>query len=678
MKFRLNIWLIVVLVALMALPDMAYAAPQKMSSSSSFNARKKKKLIFKSWQYSNDYGIADSVQPDTLYLNLHNRTVVNDYSIANSYNANAVSPIESKIYFDRLDKIDFLFAHAYEPYILTPQDVQWHTLSIAYSDVGYKKTVKTYHDESDITFSFTGNVNQKVNLGTQLHYIKAIGRYANQEGKMFNGSIYGSYTSDEYGLHAAITFNTLDNFENGGLSRPEDLGGMLKEEDQPVRMQGMSEYKYFAGYLTHHYSICTEREVHKTIRDRRTKEERDTTWTEYVPVTTFAHTFECNSSAKRYVEHSARQNFFENTYINQKATNDTASVINIRNTLAATFEEEFNKLHFGATVYAVNEFQRYVSACNRYFPLFEQPFGNDYAAMMAKPIAGLTDTITNHRWVNNTWVGGALYKNQGKWVRFGFDGDICLAGYKLGEFKVNGHVNGEFPLGKDTLTMQAKAYIKNETPDYFLQHYFSNHYMWNNDFKKVYRFYVGGEVAYPTKWLKPAVNVGFENLTNYIYFDSIGLPTQLDGNVQVLAINAKLDFTSPWINLENNVIYQAASKEIPLPDLTLYHNLYYHGCWFKALDTQIGVDMRYHTAYYAPLLNPATGQFMVQHETKIGNYPILNVYGNFYVRSLRLKLFVEYAHFNQYFMKQKIYFSMPGYAYNPPSFRFGAKWHFWQ
>ena len=279
---------------------------------------------------------------------------------------------------------------------------------------------------------------------------------------------------------------------------------------------------------------------------------------------------------------------------------------------------------------------------------------------------------------NNTYIGAALYKNRGRFIHYGFDGNICLVGYKLGEFQVNGHLDAGFKLGKDSMTLAAMAYVKNETPDYYLQHYRSNHYQWDNEFSKTYRFYVGGEVAYPTQWVKPRLRVSFENVTNHIYFDQQGLPQQHTGNIQVLAADLQLNITTPWVNLDNSVVYQhSSSAYIPLPALTLYNNLYYHGTWVKALDVQIGVDMRLFTKYYAPVLNPALGQFCVQQVEKVGNYPVMNVYANFYVKHIRLKLFAQYQHFNASFMNKQ-YFAMPGYPMAPDMFRAGLSWHFYK
>lgn len=626
--------------------------------------------VIKSWHLTDGF-ITDSARIDTSYTDYPMRDVINNYSIANSYNGNLVSPIESKIYFDRKKKTDFLFAQAYTPYILTPTDVRFYNTTTPYSSIAYKKGFTTYREENDLDFMCTGNLNRRTNLGLTLNYLNAVGHYASQAGKRFNGSVFGSYTGNHYFCQGAATFNTLTNFENGGLQEGDYLDGALNTNDIPVRLEAMSGFRYFSGMFNHRYSICIERERKVT---------EDSVTIDYIPVTTFLHTIEVNQSTKRYVEKQAMQNFYADTYFNRTHTRDTANVLTIRNTLAVTFEEEFNKwLRFGATVFAVNEFQRYAYSTPDHTTWAIPPFDNPITTLPHPSLFAQTDTTTGHHWTNNTWIGGALYKKQGKYVHYGFTGDVCLAGYKLGEFQVHGNLDGSFRIGKDTMTIQAEAYIKNEEPDYFLQHYRSNHFCWENNFQKVYRMYAGGTIAYPTRYIQPRVRIGFENIMRYIWFDHSGRPVQYEGHVQVLSTDMQLNFRTKHFALDNNVIWQMSSSEIlPLPTIALYHNIYYYGCWFRALDAQFGIDMRYNTAYYAPILNPATGQFCIQKEAKTGNYPILNVYANFYVRSIRLKLFAHFTHFNQYFMKHKNYYSMPGYPLNPPVFRAGLAWHFYR
>ena len=647
-------------------------------------AEKAVPTVIRAWQLDTWTGVADTLASiDSSYIDYPMRDRLHDYSISNVSNSNLISPNQSRIYFARQKTTDLIFADAYTPYIITPQQVKYYHTTTPYSTIAYKKGFVTNLDQNDISFSFTGNVSRRTNLGMTIDYLNSYGRFANQEGKTVFGSVFGSYNGDHYSLQSSFTWNTLSNFENGGLMNPSDLQGVLKPEDMPVKMQGMSGLRYLSGYLNHYYSICVERERKVNYRERDEEGKwvkKDSIKIEYVPVTTFRHIFEVTDATKRYKEKSATQSILPNTYRNPIQTNDSAACLTIKNTLTVTFEEEFNTwLKFGAMVYAMNESQRHITAIGQTENIVNlEPWGNTYGDVLANTLHLMPDTLYGQRWTNNTYVGGALYKHRGQYIHYGFDGNVCLLGYKLGEFQVNGHLDAGFRLGKDSMTIAAKAFFRNETPDYYLQHYRSNHYRWDNNFQKTLRLRVSGEVAYPTQWVKPKLNVSLENITKHIYFDTDGTPKQLDGNIQVLAADLQLNITTPWVNLDNHVIYQhASSDKLPLPALTLYHNLYYHGCWVKALDVQIGVDMRFFTQYYAPLLNPALGQFCIQNTELVGNYPVMNIYANFYVKSLRLKLFAQYQHFNASFMNKQ-YFEMPGYPMGPDMFRAGLAWHFYK
>lgn len=620
------------------------------------------KTVIRGWQLPHPLALADSVgTTDSTYINFPMRNVQYDHSILNHYNGNLVSPLQSAIFFDRTKKTDCIFATAYDIYTTTPQDVRFYNTTTPYSIISYKRGFTTYHEDHDLGFQFTGNLNKRTNLGTTINYIDAGGHYKNQAGKTVNGSFFGSYNGDNYSLQASFTYNTLSNFENGGLSDPADLQNKdLKTEDMPVSLEAMSGFRYLAGYLNHYYSIT-----------------KMTTDSVIVPVITFRHVFEGNDATRRYLEHEAQQGIYEDCYLNTANTRDTMGTTTIRNTLAVTFEEAFNrKLRFGITAYAYNEFQRHTG--NR-LPTYEVqdpeiPNSSLWDAKSITPTDTKRETI---HWSNNTFVGGSIHKYTGKWIHYQAGGDVCLVGRKLGEFNINGNVNVGFRLGKDSMTIAANVKVRNETPDYFLQHFVSNHYVWDNNFKKIYHFHVGGQVAYPTMWFKPAIKFDYESITRHIYFQDLNGPSQHDGTINVLAGMVQADLTTPWINLDNQVAIQYSSSNlIALPLVALYSNLYYHGTWFKALDTQIGVDLTYNTEYYAPYLNAALGQFAAQENIKVGNYPRISVYANFYVRLLHLRFFAQYQHLNASFMDRN-YYSMPYYPTNPDVFRAGLAFHFY-
>ena len=167
-------------------------------------------------------------------------------------------------------------------------------------------------------------------------------------------------------------------------------------------------------------------------------------------------------------------------------------MLTIRNTLAVTFCEAYNtKLRFGITAFAMNECQRFLNDSVPYDP----------------------DSIYDYRWTNNTFVGGAIHKHSGANVHYHVEGKVCVLGYKIGEFDVNGKLATQFNAGGYPLTINARAYAKSETPNYYLQSYRSNHIRWNNHFGFTYRFLGGATVAYAYQWLKPRIDFSFENQT---------------------------------------------------------------------------------------------------------------------------------------------------------------------
>ena len=623
------------------------------------------KTVVKTWHMSSLSAVADTIAfTDTAMLNYHDLDIQQRYSISNVTNGNVlVSPIESRIIQARLNTLDDPLSACWAPYVTTARQQRFFNTTTPFSSIAYKKGFTNGHEENDLSFLFTGNINRQLNLGTEMEYLNSVGHYANTAGKVFRGSVWSSYDGAHYSMHGAFSWSQLSSYDNGGLQDVNDLQSTLSPEDMPVRMNAMTGFRYLSGYLHNQYAITRERDYTDSIEviedGKRVK--RDTIKTEYIPLITFSHVFECDNTNRRYLERTAEQGFYANTYFDSIATNDTTDVLTIRNRLAVTFCEAYNtKLRFGATVFAMNECQRYLYDTVHYAP----------------------DSIFDYRWMNNTFVGGAIHKHSGSHVLYTVEGQVCLLGYKIGEFDVHGRIDTKFRVGQDTLYIGARAHAMSTAPSPYLQHFRSNHVQWDNAFSFTYSFLGGATIAYPTQWFKPSIDFCFENRTHPIYVSAADWqPKQFGGSVQIISGDIGADLTTPWINLENRVVIQHSTNGtvLPVPVVILQHRLYYHGSWFRhAMDAQMGVDLRYFTRYNAPVLCPATGMFATQQTTAIGNYPWMNVYANFYVRSIRLRFFAHYQHFNRLFMsKNHDYMTMPGYPSNRDVFRAGLAWHFY-
>ena len=141
--------------------------------------------------------------------------------------------------------------------------------------------------------------------------------------------------------------------------------------------------------------------------------------------------------------------------------------------------------------------------------------------------------------------------------------------------------------------------------------------------------------------------------------------------IQVFHTKLNQDFKFGVFNWENEIVYQKSSKPsiIPLPELSVYSNMYLLFRIAKVLHVQLGVDCRYYTKYKSEAFQPATLTFHTQDEIEVGNYPFMNAYINMKLKQTRF--FVMMSHVNQGIFGGNNYFSLPHYPLNPSMFQMG-------
>ncbi len=603
------------------------------------------------WHIEENLGIADTCTVDTSIVSYPDANPVNEYSIANSWNGNLGSPLQSKIYFDRTAKMPTFYSHPYDAYLMDVEDITFFNTTTPFAELEYRSALPTFYEQDHFKALFTMNANKRLNFGGLVNLIYGRGQYANQATRLVNGGFWGSYNGRRYSAQGVVMFNNFKNHENGGIADrnyildPNALGGGLGVADIPTNLNAIVGYVNNLYYYNHKFCWGFEKERQVT---------EDSVVYDYIPVTSITHTIKFEDTRRRYVEQDSITNgFYADNFYQGSHTLDSARYWSLKNLIGVTMEEKFNRLmRFGLTAFVEYDLRRYRQ--------FEDSIP-------------LTGKHTEH----NLRLGAQIFKREGEKLTFDATGDVFLVGPKLGNFSVYGGVKSVFPITKkDTMTIAARGGFYNESCDYFMENYLSNHFRWTNDFRNQMRFNVKGRIAFPTRDI--SIGVQFENLTNFLYFDKQAKPAQFDGNVQVIAADVTANLKFWRIHLDNQFVYQFTSNReiLPLPDFSLYSNLYYLDSFFKkVLTMQLGVSVRYHTAYYGNNYMPATGVFYLQDDYKIGNYPEMNVYLNFFIK--RIRLYVQYANWNATLFGGRNYFSMPYYPLNPATFQFGLSWTFY-
>ena len=282
----------------------------------------------------------------------------------------------------------------------------------------------------------------------------------------------------------------------------------------------------------------------------------------------------------------------------------------------------------------------------------------------------LASRLAHRQTENLLYVGAQLTKQQGRIRNYDATVRIGLMGPAAGEIKADGNLTTRIRLLGDTVSLKGYGHFSNSTAPFLMNNYVSNHFIWRNDFGKIRRLRFGGILNLPHTGTN--INVGAENIQNYIYFGPDCLPAQYGGSLQVFSVQLQQDFQWRALNWRNTVIYQTSSNEdvLPLPKLAVYSNLFLHFRVARVLEVQFGVDLDYYTRYHAPSYQPATMAFCNQKEIECGNYPFMNAYVN--MKLSRARFFVLFSHVNQGMFGGNNYFSLPHYPLNPRRFQMGV------
>lgn len=612
------------------------------------------------WHLSENLGNINRIPADTTYKFFQNTNLVEGIKGHYNYLGNLGSPRLSRIFFDRRDAEPTIFMEPFSSFFVRPDEFNFTNSNVPYTNLTYYKAGSKINGEERFKSYFSVNVNKQLAFGFNIDYLYGRGYYNSQNTSFFNAALFGSYIGDRYEASLLYSNNNMKMNENGGISDdryitdPQAMasGGKTYESQNipTVLSQSANNNKDFYVFLAQRYKLGFQREIEKAKNDSTPAKK------EFVPVTSFIHTMKLERTRHRFTSLDKVDNYYQNTYIKPgtSAINDSTTAFSIKNTLGIALLEGFNKYaKAGLTAYASYKLSNYY--------------------LMDKDSTSV-DQYTE----NEVFVGAELSKRQGNVLHYQATGEVGLLGKAIGQFRANGNMDLNFRLWKDTVSFIARASVTNTLPSFYMRHYHSKHFYWDNDnMDKEFRTRLEGEINID-RW-QTKLRAGVENIKNYTYFNQQALPQQHGGNIQVLSAIWEQNFHLGIFHLDNEVSWQKSSNMgvLPLPELSLYHNLYLQTKLAKVLTVQLGADVRYFTKYYAPAYLPAIQQFYLQPESdqvEIGGYPIVNVYANLHLK--RTRIFAMMYHVNQGSGKSN-YFLAPHYPINPRLFKIGISWNFY-
>ncbi len=651
-------------------------------------------------------GDIDDAEPDTTsYLRMNHVFPSGIYGEYQTLGNNG-SPRLNRIFIDRDDDDEeFIFTSGWSQILVKPQDFHFTNTLSPITNFEYNQCGNKTNGEDHLKALFAVNAGKKLGVGFKFDYLYARGYYQNQSTSHFNYTMWGSYLGNRYQAHLLMSTNHQKQAENGGIlddnyiKHPEMFTDNFSENEIPtVLSNNWNRHDNQHVFFTHRYSLgftrrvpMTEQEIEakkfaiaaakekaekekkeneeagngEIIEEKPQQETEDFTKEEYVPVTSFFHTAQFDNYRRTYLAYKSPENYYRDDFYNLEtdSINDRYKYSCLRNTFGVSLLEGFNKYaKAGLKVFATSELNHYSSPISPY----EFESWNDH----------------------NFIVGGQLSKHQGETFNFDVTGEVCVAGDDVGQFEIEAEAEVNFPLLGDTVTLEAKAEFSLDDSSEYLETFTSRHFQWDEDLDNTTRTHIEGNFS--LQRTQTRFRFAVDNITNYTY---LGTSYELGENnahiattaaphqaSSVQVITAQLWQNLKWgiLHFDNVLTFQKSSDDVvlPLPKFNVYSTLYLRFKIARVLATDFGVDMRYFTNYYAPEYVPQLQAFAIQENpdirTKVGNYPICNVYANFQLKQCRF--FFMMSHVNC--SGKGNYFLTPHNPVNGRVFRFGLNWTF--
>ena len=347
-----------------------------------------------------------------------------------------------------------------------------------------------------------------------------------------------------------------------------------------------------------------------------------------------------------------------------------------------------NTFNYNPTV--TNDSVRVMRFDNKVF-LRLQPWSSEGA--VSKLDAGVGYKLMNYYLMNPSFlttpsnkVWNAAYAYAGvegqirEFVYWDAQGKYNFLGDEANDFNISANLGFNiYPFRKarkSPIAVNAHFETSLREPEFYQQHYYSNHYIWENNFAKISTTKLQGSISIPRFRFK--LTAGYSLLNNNIFYDTESIVRQNTVPMSVFSVRLDQDFVLGPMHFDHKILYQhSTNKEVlPLPELSANLRYYIQFPIQKVLQMQIGVNAFYNTKWYAPSYNPALGVFHNQDEEEYTNGLLFDAFVN--MQWKRACLFVKLENTGQGWpMKKYDYFSANHYINTQRVLVFGIFWPFY-
>lgn len=607
----------------------------------------------------------------------------------------AGSAVQYYNYFRRNSENGVSFYEPYESWSYSAKTLPFYNTKTAYTELSYFGTLFANSQKSSDNLHILTSQNIFPELNYTLEYNRFGGNGIMENETTANKTLSASfnYTGKKYLLHAGYINNRITRNENGGTTDNSMVRDTtLDAREYPIHLSKATNSLLKKTFvLDQQYRIpftfiktMREKKLDKAYREKILAS-GDSTLIAVVDSLVVlaalereaADTLDPDDITTAFIGHSSEYSVFRKRYEDQIASSDRIG----RNYYKDYFYNPTNSY----------DSVRVSKLENRVF-LRLQPWADD--AIVSKLNGGIGNRITN--WYdfdptflkgntntiwNSTFVYAGVEGQLRDYIHWDATGDYVFLGSEMNDMSLKANALLTLHPFRRARTSPVLLNLHFETslkePEHYHNHFFSNHYKWDNEFGKTSTTKVQAKLDIP-RW-KVSAEVGYALLDGNIYYDSLSVVRQNSVPMSVLsaALNKNLAFGP--LHFDNRVLFQVSSNQevVPVPQLAVNSRLYLQfNISQGTLKLQMGGDAWYNTKFYSPGWNPEVGVFYNQRKEQYHNGPVIDAFVN--AQWKRACIFVKVENVGQGWpMEKNDYFSAHNYIRTQRALKFGIYWPFY-
>ena len=623
-----------------------------------------KRLV--SWKHNRMFNSVEVVEWDTT-ANYH----FYDYpfmrkDVGASWLGMPGSAVQQYNFFRRDDETSTSFYAPLESWTYTPDNLPQFNTKTPYTELEYFGNLFNNSTLSADNFRVftTQNILPELNIALEMKRYGGAGTLKNEETNNRTYFVAGNYLGKKYLAHAGFIYNQSTRQESGGVQDNmwvRDTTVDVREIEVNMAT-ATNRYKKVTFFLDQSYRIPFE-------FLERLKHRGDSTW---VPADTLnkdimtgfiGSSSEYTTYSKKYVDntsHSLSAFYRDVFYINPNKSTDSLRTSRLENRI-------FLRLQPWKEDAIVSK--------------IEGGVGNRLQTFYLQAPNEVLYKASNKRW-NSFYAYAGAEGKMGRYFNWDATGLLNFAGYEAGDFYVKANAAVSFyPFRRakqSPITLGAHFETSLKEPDFYQQHFYSNHFKWENDFGKTSTTKINATLDIPKWGLK--AQAGYALIKGYNYYDTLGVARQNTSPMSVFMAGVSHHLALGPLHLENSALLQLSSAQDILPLPTLALNLRYYLQFNivdpKVLQMQIGINTRFTTKWYAPWFNPVSGTFTLQAETQYGEVPVTDIFIN--MQWKKCCLFLKYENAGRGWpSRAHDFFTAHHYIQTAPALKFGISWPFY-